>query len=637
MLQALRMKHVTFQLMTDEVPHAALVLASTGMFSPDQNNTQYEKTLTEIPAKEYREVYQSAKNRFDKIYSHLAIELPMPPLDTASVPTHEQLTKTNQWLTRLWAVCSECEEHQREIDEEINLILSLQNSLKNFSGLNMNLQQLRQEKTFLDLQVGLVPQENLSRLRQAARLAGYMVEVFHTEKHQAHILLAGLLEHKDNMQSVLHAAGYRTFPIPEAFDDTPEVLNAELSKRFQELKTHRDEHIKERVMRANENMDDLLASWRILKLVEPLELLGNATRCKGELAVIQGWVPEAHIQPVEQELRQTLQYPVHLESYAPATDEYDKVPTVIRYPRWMMPFVILTRSYGTPRYGEVDPSWLFALSSILLFGIMFGDVGHGLVLVATAIALRKILKVFTYLIVANGISSVIFGFVYGSIFGDEHLLTPLWQSPLHHPTTVLLIAIYIGFAFVGLAILINIYNLLAMNNRLRAFYSPGGFPGIIALAAIILMFYASLANQQVILVFALLLVPVALSMMAHYLWKTTEAPVNEKLFIVTIELFETLTSLVSNVLSFLRVGAFSLNHVALMLAVFAMAEMLPNTGYWIVIVLGNLFVIGFEGAIVMIQVLRLEYYEGLSRYFNGDGNLFRPLRLNEAPTPYQYT
>ena len=185
--------------------------------------------------------------------------------------------------------------------------------------------------------------------------------------------------------------------------------------------------------------------------------------------------------------------------------------------------------------------------------------------------------------------------------------------------------------------LININNLLTMTNRFRALFSPGGLPGVLALTAIILMFYASLSNQQAMLAFAILLVPVALSMMAHFLWKTTEAPLNEKLFIVAIELFETLTSLVSNVLSFLRVGAFSLNHVALMLAVFAMAEMLPDTGYWIVIVLGNLFVIGFEGAIVMIQVLRLEYYEGLSRYFNGDGNLFKPLRLSASSTPYQYT
>ena len=637
MLQAMSMKRTTFHLMTDEVPHAALILAKTGMFSPEQHDEQYAEQLTSVPAKEYRELYQSAQNRFDKIHSHLSIDLPFPALQAEKVPTLDKLRSMNQWLASLWAVCSECEEHQREIDEEINLILSLQKSLTYFSGLEMNLQQLQQKKTFLDLQVGLVPEENLSRLRQAAGLAGYIIEVFHREKHQVHILIAGLLENKENMQSVLHAAGYRTFPIPEAFDNTPEVLREELTKRHEALLKERKEHLHERFIRINENMDDLIACWRVLKLIEPLHLLGNATKSRGELAIIHGWIPEEQLDAVTDMLHQSLTYPVHVESHSPSTDEYGRVPTVIRYPRWMMPFVTLTRSYGTPRYGEIDPSWLFAISSILLFGIMFGDVGHGAVLLASAVVFRKIFRSFAYLIAINGLSSIIFGFVYGSIFGDEHVLTPLWQSPLHHPTTVLLIAIYIGAAFVGLAMLINIYNQLTMNNRLRALYSPGGVPGVIALAALMLSFYASLSGQQTLIAFALLLVPVAFMMMAHYLWQTTEAPFNEKLFIVVIELFETLTSLASNVLSFLRVGAFSLNHVALMLAVFAMAEMLPGAGYWIMIVLGNLFVIVFEGAIVMIQVLRLEYYEGLSRYFHGDGNLFKPLRLSESPALYQYT
>lgn len=636
MLQAMSMKRTTFHLVTDEVPHAALVLASTGLFSPDQNNEQYADKLTSVPAPEYRELYERAQNRFDKVYSHLDVDLPMPALEAREVPSLEQLRKIDEWLITLWAVCSECEEHQREIEEEINLILSLKTSLQNFSGLDINLEQLRQEKTFLDLQVGLVPEENLNRLRQAAALAGYVIQIFHREKHLVHILIAGLLKDKENMDSVLHAAGYRTFPIPESFDNTPEVLNAELSRRHEVLLAHYEEHHKERIQRANEFMDDLIATWRILKLVEPLHLLGNAARSKGDLAVIQGWVPESELTPITERLQDALKKPVHTESHSPQANEYDRVPTVIRYPRWMMPFVTLTRNYGIPRYGEVDPSWLFALSSVLLFGIMFGDIGHGAVLIAAAIAFRKVLKYFAYLVAANGASSVFFGFVYGSIFGNEELLVPLWHSPLHHPTLVLLVSVYIGAGFVGLAMLINVYNHLMVHNRQRAFYSPGGVPGLMLLSSLILAFVAIQSVQWLIIPAALLAVT-AFTMMTWYLWQTSEAPVHERLIVVPIELFETLISVISNVLSFLRVGAFSLNHVALMLAVFALAEMLPVGGYWAMMVFGNLFVILFEGAIVMIQVLRLEYYEGLSRYFSGDGNLFKPLELDHSAKLYQYT
>jgi V/A-type H+-transporting ATPase subunit I len=83
----------------------------------------------------------------------------------------------------------------------------------------------------------------------------------------------------------------------------------------------------------------------------------------------------------------------------------------------------------------------------------------------------------------------------------------------------------------------------------------------------------------------------------------------------------------ANTLSFLRVAAFSLNHAALALAVFALAGTMEAAGHWMVVILGNIFILILEGAIVAIQVLRLEYYEGFSRFFSGDGRAFQPLML----------
>jgi V/A-type H+-transporting ATPase subunit I len=79
----------------------------------------------------------------------------------------------------------------------------------------------------------------------------------------------------------------------------------------------------------------------------------------------------------------------------------------------------------------------------------------------------------------------------------------------------------------------------------------------------------------------------------------------------------------------MRVGAFSLNHVALAVAVFTLANLMGGVGHWIAVVIGNLFILVLEGAIVAIQVLRLEYYEGFSRFFSGDGREFRPLLLDQ--------
>jgi V/A-type H+-transporting ATPase subunit I len=96
-----------------------------------------------------------------------------------------------------------------------------------------------------------------------------------------------------------------------------------------------------------------------------------------------------------------------------------------------------------------------------------------------------------------------------------------------------------------------------------------------------------------------------------------------------VEAFETVLSDAANTLSFLRLAAFSLNHVALTVAVLALAGMLATTGHWLTVVLGNLFIIVLEGGIVAIQVMRLQYYEGFSRFYSGTGRAFRPLGFVE--------
>ena len=92
-----------------------------------------------------------------------------------------------------------------------------------------------------------------------------------------------------------------------------------------------------------------------------------------------------------------------------------------------------------------------------------------------------------------------------------------------------------------------------------------------------------------------------------------------------IEGIDTQIAYLANTLSFLRVAAFSINHVALAFAVFVIAGMLDSVGHWVTVILGNVFILVLEGAIVAIQCLRLEYYEGFSRFFGGGGQPFRPL------------
>jgi V/A-type H+-transporting ATPase subunit I len=92
---------------------------------------------------------------------------------------------------------------------------------------------------------------------------------------------------------------------------------------------------------------------------------------------------------------------------------------------------------------------------------------------------------------------------------------------------------------------------------------------------------------------------------------------------------ETVLGTLSNAISFIRVGAFAINHAGLFLAFLVMSELTTNTVLKIIIlILGNLLILSLEGLIVFIQGLRLQYYEMFSKYFQGGGVPFNPVKIN---------
>lgn len=274
---------------------------------------------------------------------------------------------------------------------------------------------------------------------------------------------------------------------------------------------------------------------------------------------------------------------------------------------------------------------VFAVTFVLMFGMMFGDVGHGAIISAGAVLLRHRLQRFTAFAVIAGLSSSVFGFIYGSFFGFEHVLRPLWMSPLSDPMLMLKMALGWGIGFLLLMSALNIYNRLIEYDRLGALLGSNGAVNIALYIGLLWGTYNSFNSDGFGIMPALLLWG-SLGALAYQKWRQSHAPRGERLMVVLVEAFETIMGSISGTLSFLRVAAFSLNHVALAIAVFTLADMLGPTGHWIMVVLGNTFILVLEGAIVAIQALRLEYYEGFTRFYSGDGFDFQPLRLNRDIT-----
>jgi V/A-type H+-transporting ATPase subunit I len=616
------MVHATIEVLSDKAQAAALALAETELFVPEDAKAVTE-VLTEDPAEEFRGFLESAAARLDKVLTHYGHPCPTD-IDSLHVVTCEQMQAWNEWLGEIWSGCSGDQERLRELIEEEHRLESLQVTLENFKILNVDLAALQGETHFLDLHLGTVPPANITRLQEALQLAGYVLQVFLQQGHLAHAVVAGPKGGGEAIENTLRAAGWRALQVPPEFREHPQNVAADLASRRERVVAERLALERKIADEAKRLSPKLTAAAQTVLLGAPFARIGAGMHSRGELTAFTGWVPRDAVAHLHYRLRRRLSSPVVLLTREPA--RHETVPTLMRHPAWLRPFATLVRSFGTPRYGEFDPTWLFAISYIAMFGMMFGDIGHGAVIAALGFGFRRRLLGFAPFIIGAGLSSMFFGLLYGSIFGFEHLFHAVWIAPLTDPVRMLLAALYWGIGFILLVTLLNVYNLWVVRRRQEALLSGRGVAGIVLYLALV-----AVADRWMRVgeapTLGLLIASGALTTILGFYWRHSDRPFGERAITVAIEGFETIMGFLSGTLSFLRVAAFSLNHVALATAVFALAAMMDSFGHWTTIVLGNVFIIVLEGAIVAIQTMRLEYYEGFSRFFGGDGYTFKPLSL----------
>ena len=453
-----------------------------------------------------------------------------------------------------------------------------------------------------------------------------MTKSFFTSEGLDHVVVFGSSEQQQDVQDVLNSADFRGLDVPDEFTGSPARLQADLDRQAEGVKQRIEEIERELSIQLATHMPLLQRSRVLLQQARPYASLANVLRGRGGLVFLQGWVPAASEQQIREALKRDLAAPFHIEFDIPGIAEYDSVPSLLKKSWLLKPFQGLVKNFGIPGYREVDPSGLFALSYILMFGMMFGDIGHGAVIAAAGLALWRRYPVVTVFAVFAGLSSIFFGLVYGSLFGYEHVIEPLWMSPMQDPPRVLLLAVVWGAGFIIVANLLAIRNFAASGQHGQALYSGKGLAGLLFYLAACFAGYRAYTGSAVGWPEAgLILLPLAVIMWDQ--WRHAEGSRFERGLVVFIEGLEHVISNVSGTLSFLRVAAFSLNHIALAAAVFAIAAMLDSFGHWVTVVLGNVFIIVLEGAIVAIQCLRLEYYEGFSRFFGGKGKAFVPLKL----------
>jgi len=620
----LEMRKVGLYMVDDDAQPAAIALARMGVLHPLEDSTSGQ-VLQDYPAASYQAVYHDLNSRFGKISSFQQTPL-QATAESDELVTLDQLQVLDRQLKKLWARISALEEQIRRQNEKVGAIRQLANSLQKFSSLDLDLGRLRRRGRFLRITVGTLPAENFSQLRRALSLTRFMIKVFYSSEGINHVVVFGPSQQHEEVHDLLQSADFRGLTVPEEFSGSPAQLQADLDLQIEQADARMQHWRQELSELIRANQASLQSAQDLLLQARPYASLATVLRGKGGLVYLQGWVPAEREQQIRRQLAEQLKFPFQLEFSEPEQQEFDSVPSLLKKSWLLQPFQGLVKNFGMPGYGEVDPSGLFALSYILMFGMMFGDVGHGAVIALISLLFYRRYPGITIVGVLAGMSSVGFGFVYGSLFGYEHIVPALWMSPMQDPVQVLLLAVLWGAGFIVIANLLAIRNYFAAGQIDQACYSGKGLAGLgFYLAAFYAAYQVAFNNHFGWLEFGLVALPMAL--IVHYQWRQSGGGLVERVLVVFIESLEHIISNVSGTLSFLRVAAFSLNHIALAAAVFAIAGMLDSFGHGVTVLLGNIFIIVLEGAIVAIQCLRLEYYEGFSRFFSGKGRAFEPLKF----------
>lgn len=620
------MQHATLYVLTDDMPVVGLTLAEYEIFNVETESVDSAKELPGRPGEEYRAHVQQARTRLDKILSHFKLTpTPLSPERLGPV-TQEALEQCDEELGRLWRDCSRWQEISRRVEQAGSRNDHLSRLLEQYQGLDIDLALLHDELRFLDVKTGAVARNEVTRLRRAVELAGYSLEVFLTTDDTAYVALAGLKNSGDKLRTVLEAAAFRPLEMPPEFRDRPSELRKKLDARGRRIETDKRRLLRRLEQARKRHLPFLEKAAHILSLATPCAELVEAARNRGALTRVSGWIPRDRGQALRKYLSARLGNRFSLQLRDPQPDEFRSVPSLVHHPQFLRPFSMLVRNYGVPRYGELDPTWLFAVTFVLMFGMMFGDVGHGLVIASAGLVFRKLLQRFARLFVIIGLASTVFGVLYGSVFGYETLIKPLWVSPMSDPVYLLKVAIYWGMGLILLATGLAIRNRWVEGNRDEALFGGEGIAGVVVYLASIVVVYRWLSTG-VLGSWIWLAVAAPLLVMLSYQWRQAAGRTGERLLVVPILTLETLISYGANTLSFLRLAAFGLNHAALALAIYTIAQMTGPLAHWVIAVVGNIFILVLEGAIVAIQVLRLEYYENFSRFFSGDGTPFHPLRI----------
>lgn len=517
--------------------------------------------------------------------------------------------------------------------------------LKFLSGLNIELSKMESLTNFV-FELYRISDENLLKLRSNyENTPSIVLDGIYKEKNNEIILAFTPILMKTEADRFFKSLNCELLDLPEGNQGTAEDVRKLLSQRVISLEAE----INTFECKLKEIFKDNSTKFQLIEKSMELETKASSvmenSACTKEFFYLSGWVPESELTNFMGNLKELEENLIIMVKESSAVEEVIP-PTKLKNNSFVKPFESMVNMYGIPSYNELDPTTFLGISYMLLFGIMFGDLGQGLIFIFAGLFLKykKSRPNLGGVLARLGVSSSIFGVVYGSFFGFEEILPEIGIKPLIRPmeriNNILLYAIIFGVILLLIGYVYGLINAYRRKDIENGIFGKDGVVGllfyILVLTFLILKFTGKSTLMPDGIWYAILIILLALTVLkqplANYVQGKRplyEESVGDYYVEGGFGILETLLSMFSNTVSFVRVGAFALNHVGLFMAFAALAKMM-NSGFGgaIMYVLGNIIIIGLEGLIVFIQGLRLEYYELFSKYYEGAGIAFEPIRMS---------
>lgn len=620
-------------------------LGKTGVFQPDETAEFFSDNESLIPITSVND-YQPLLDKLKELMAGAGIR---PQIVDSSEYDDVSADKVRNFVSDTDTQLGELISVRDKLNEEITVCDANIEKAQHFVGLELDVKKIS-ECEYIITRFGRLPKDSYVKLQ--AYSENPYVEFFPCTKDDAYYwgTYVTPISEIDSIDRIFSRLYFEKVDIsdihgtPDDYVKQQKELNAQLSAKVKETE-------KEIAAYSDKHKDEILKVFTaICKQHAFLSIKNHACKYRRSFVLV-GWIPAEYEGQIEETLKSINSVEV---TFTDAKDEMKHSPPVkLKNKFFFRPFEYYTEMYGLPNASEIDPSWFIALTYTLLFGIMFADVGQGIMLLIAAIYMYKKLKMpLGALLIPCSICSTIFGFIFGSVFGFEELLTPVYKAlfglkekpvdVMEGSTTMMLIfgAVGIGVVLLIIAMILNIVSCFKRGDTGGALFGVNGVAGLVFYVSLVVGLVCSMVLgiqlMNTAYVLGLIVLPLILIFFREPLSKLIkgerkifESGIGSFIVDNLFEMFEVALSYVTNTMSFLRVGAFILVHAGMMKVVFVLAGMFGPVGYTITIIVGNILVMALEALLVGIQVLRLEYYEMFSRFYIGDGRKYEPVTVKD--------